>query len=62
METREYFVWFKHEDSLIIKVKDDVNRPNNDDCDTVLQRWIHENYGELEYEYFELDSVEVVEL
>lgn len=62
METRSYYVMIKDEDGLIINVKDDPNRPNNDDCDTVLQRWIYENYGDKEYEYEDIDSVEVVEL
>lgn len=62
MKKRSYFVWFKTEDSVIVNVKDDVNRPNNDDCDTVLQKWIHENYGDEPYEYFELDSVPIEEI
>jgi len=35
MKMRRYFIWFKSEDSVILNVKDDVNRPNNEDNDTV---------------------------
>lgn len=59
---RKYAVLLKNEDPMIISVKDDVNRPNNPDCDAVLQEWIHENYGYREYDYFELDSAETLEI
>lgn len=62
METRTYCLMIEGEDNLLVKVKDDVNRPNNDDCDTVLQTWIHENYGDRKYEYVDIESIEVVEL
>jgi hypothetical protein len=62
MKIRSYFIWFKYSDSVIVNVKEDVNRPNNDDCDTVLQTWISDNYYHEEYEYFELDSVEKVDI
>lgn len=62
MKIRKYFVWFKEEDCVIVNVKDDVNRPNNPDCESVLQGWIHENYGNKAYEYFELDAVESVNI
>jgi DNA/RNA endonuclease YhcR with UshA esterase domain len=62
MKKRSYFVWFKSDDGVIVNVKDDVNRPNNDDCDTILQTWISDNYGNVEYEYTELDSVETIEI
>ena len=59
---RRYFIWFRSEDSVIVNIKDDVNRPKNEDCDTVLQNWVAENYGDEEYEYFEIDSIPVIEL
>jgi hypothetical protein len=59
---RSYVVTFEEEDSIIVNVVDDVNRPNNDDCETILQRWIHDNYGYREYEYHELSTLEVVNL
>lgn len=46
MKKKSCFIWFKNEDSMIVNVNDDMNRPNNDNCDTVLERWIYENYGE----------------
>lgn len=62
MKSRKYFVWFEEEDSIIVSVEDDVNRPNNMDCDAVLQEYIHENYSSEKYEYFEIEACEHVEI
>lgn len=59
---RRYIVLFKKREDLIVEVKDDVNRPNNPDCDTVLENWISENYGNAEYEYLRLDDLETIKI
>lgn len=59
MNERQYFVAFEDADEIIITVKDDVNRPNNLDCDQVLHDWINENYGsDAVYDYWELSLTE----
>lgn len=54
---RQYFVLLDGEDPMIITVKDDVNRPNNPDCDAVLEEWVHANYGHrIFFDYWELGT------
>jgi hypothetical protein len=56
---RQFFVSFKDEDAITVSVKEDVNRPNNPDCDQVLEEWIASNYGVgIGYEYWEVDTCE----
>ncbi|WP_099301953.1 hypothetical protein [Bacillus sp. Marseille-P3800] len=63
MDERSYFVWLRNHDGVIVYVEYDVNRPNNDDSEAVLERWITDNYGTgADYEYFEVDSLSVVRL
>lgn len=50
------------EDAVVVSVVDDVNRPNNDDVTTVLMNWVHDNYGDRAYEYWEMDACETVDL
>jgi hypothetical protein len=59
---RQYFVWIEDEDPIIVTVKDDVNRPNNPDCDSVLHEWMTDNYGSKKFGYYELDSCEKVQI
>lgn len=61
---KTYFVWFplSTRDSIVVDVEDDVNRPNNDDCETVLEHYLSENYGIAIYEYCEIDSVERIKI
>lgn len=61
-DIRSFVVLFKNEDSLIVDVLEDVNRLNNPDCDTILRYWIYENYGEVEYEYFEIDNLNRIKI
>ncbi|UDF17588.1 hypothetical protein LG951_05200 [Bacillus pumilus] len=53
-----YFVKVKGLDGFVFKVRDDVNRPNNPDPKTVLEDYLHENYGNREYEYREIERIE----
>ncbi|MHC1990257.1 hypothetical protein ACYF6V_03245 [Bacillus safensis] len=55
---RTYFVKVKGLKGFVFKVRDDVNRPNNPDPETVLEDYLHENYGNREYEYRELERIE----
>jgi hypothetical protein len=59
---RQYFVLLKDDDPIIVTVTDDVNRPNNPDCDSVLHVWMAENYGDQQYDYWELDTCEKVQI
>ncbi|MGE6624628.1 hypothetical protein [Bacillus pumilus] len=56
--TITYFVKVKGLDGFVFKVRDDVNRPNNPDPETVLEDYLHENYGNREYEYREIERIE----
>ncbi len=62
MKTRKYFVWLEEEDCIVVTVEDDVNRPNNMDCDAVLEEYINDNYCNQKYEYFEIEACEQVKL
>lgn len=57
-----YVVVVENEDDFLVTVKDDVNRPNNPDCEQVLRNWIYENYGSRECEYWILDGMTKVSL
>jgi hypothetical protein len=46
------------EDPIVVAVKDDVNRPNNMDCHSVLEAWKTDNYGYRKYDYWEIDTCE----
>lgn len=59
---RSYFVWFKIYDSVIVDVDENIDRPNNEDCDSVLETWVSENYGDVEYEYFSLEHCRRISL
>jgi hypothetical protein len=37
------------EESQIITIYDNVNRPNNPDDDEIIDEYVHENYGFKEY-------------
>lgn len=60
LDERNYFVAFEDHDEIIVTVKDDVNRPNNPDCEQVLSEWLSENYGSAHYEYWEITNIEKV--
>jgi hypothetical protein len=62
MKSRRFFVWFENEDSIVVSVKDDVNRPNNMDCHAVLEKYISENYGSKKYDYDEIETCEHTEI
>lgn len=55
---RTFFVLIEGNDPIVVTVKDDVNRPNNMDCDAVLEKWKTENYGYAPYDYWEIGSCE----
>jgi hypothetical protein len=57
-----YFVIIKNNDPIVITVKDDVNRPNNPTCDDVLDDYMVENYGFVEYEHYEIATCEQVNI
>lgn len=61
-DARKYFVVFEHADEIVVTVKDDVNRPNNPDCERVLSEWLSENYGSDEHEYWEITNIEKISL
>lgn len=56
--SKVYLVSFEDDDSILVTVKDDINRPNNPDCDAVLSEFIEDNYGYKEYDYIEIDTCE----
>lgn len=57
MEERTYFVLIDWEDPIVVTVKGNVNRPNNPDCDDILNDYMVENYGlNVEYEHFEIST------
>lgn len=62
MTKRRYFVSFENDDSIVVNVNEDVNRPNNPSCDEVLESWVTDNYGTVRYEYSEIETCEIVEL
>ena len=55
---RTFFMLIEGEDPIVVAVKDDVNRPNNMDCDSVLEEWKTDNYGYRKYDYWEIDTCE----
>lgn len=56
---RQYFVLLDGEDPIIITIKDDANRPNNHDCEDVIEEWVLSNYGYKTYfNYWELNTCE----
>lgn len=58
-----YFVTFKKYEPIFVWVEDDVNRPNNLDCDQVLEDWIVQNYCKLENcNYSWIDIVSYAEM
>lgn len=59
---RRFIVLLEKKEDVIVEVKDDVNRPNNPDCETVLENWVNENYGNVKYEYLCLDDLETIKL
>ncbi|MDT0160334.1 hypothetical protein [Bacillus sp. AG4(2022)] len=60
---RQYFVVFEEHDSIVVTVKEDVNRPNNPDCEQVLETWIIDHYGHVaNYEYWEISTCEKYEI
>ncbi len=54
MDVREYLVTLEDTEPILVSVEDDVNRPNNPDCETVLIEFIEDNYGYREYDYIEV--------
>lgn len=55
---KTFFVQIEGYDPLVVTVKDDVNRPNNLDCHSVLESWKTDNYGYRQYDYWEIDTCE----
>jgi hypothetical protein len=55
---RTFFVQIEGNDPIVITVKDDVNRPKNIDCHTVLERWVTDMYDYRPYDYWEIDTCE----
>ncbi|QGH35142.1 hypothetical protein GI584_14290 [Gracilibacillus salitolerans] len=53
---RTFFVVIEGNDPVVVTVKDDVNRPNNLDCDSVLERWVTDKYNFRPYDYWEIDT------
>ncbi|MDF0729019.1 hypothetical protein PY093_20645 [Cytobacillus sp. S13-E01] len=42
---KKFFVVFDNNEPVVLNVKEDVNRPNNPDCEQIIQNWITDNYG-----------------
>ncbi|HGL4208118.1 hypothetical protein M1076_16020 [Clostridioides difficile] len=40
----------------------DVNRPNNPEDDTIIEKYIENNYGNAKYEIIDLDSMEKIKI
>jgi hypothetical protein len=55
---RTFFMLIEGEYPIVVAVKDDVNRPNNMDCHSVLEEWKTHNYGYRPYDYWEIDTCE----
>lgn len=55
-----YIIHFKTEDSIKIKVKQDINRPNNPDDFELIYNYIINNYGDIFFEIIEIDTIETV--
>ncbi|MFS1513657.1 hypothetical protein VQL36_14625 [Chengkuizengella sp. SCS-71B] len=55
---KKYFVVLKNHDPIRVKVNWDVNLPNNPDYDDILQNWIEHNYGEINYDAWEISDFE----
>lgn len=56
--SKVYLVSFEDDDPILVTVEEDVNRPNNPDCETVLSEFIEDNHGYREYDYIEIDACE----
>jgi hypothetical protein len=60
---KQYFVVFEEHDSIVVTVKENVDRPNNPDCEQVLETWITDNYGYASgCEYWEIGTCEKHEI
>ncbi|MGX8126468.1 hypothetical protein ACWTV9_09425 [Clostridioides difficile] len=57
-----YVICFDEHDSIQLDIVQDINRPNNPEDDTLLERYIEDNYGYVKYEVIDLDTIEKVEL
>lgn len=57
-----YAVIFSDEDTIELYIKKDVNRPNNDDDYTVIDKYIEHNYGTKKYEVIHIGMNEVIDL
>lgn len=55
---KTFFMQIEGEDPIVVAVKDDVNRPNNMDCHSVVEEWKTDNYGYRKYDYWEIDTCE----
>ena len=61
-EGNHYVVVFPDEDTIELYIKKDVNRPNNDDDDTVIARYIELSYETKKYEVIHIGMNEVIDL
>lgn len=61
-EGNHYAVVFNDEDTIELYIKKDINRPNNDDDYTVIERYIENNYGTRKYEVIHIGMNEVIDL
>lgn len=41
----EYFIIMPDEDTFILKIHENINRPNNPDNDEIIQEYMLNNYG-----------------
>lgn len=56
----EYIIWFSNDDNIKIRIKQDINRPNNHDDYELISEYISNNYKPMPYEIIELDVLEEV--
>lgn len=58
----EYVVWFSNEDSIKLRIKQDINRPNNSEDYELIVKYISENYKPMPYEIIEIDAIECIKI
>jgi len=54
-----HHIIIEEEVSLILEVNWNINYPNNLSSDEIIQEFVYENYGDKEYQSYEIGDLEI---